>query len=123
MFFLSLAMLALAAPHDGRWLKLFNEPDETTYLDGSSLGGGPDPMVWIRHDFPRPRAGGVVSIKDQWHVSCRDRTFTIYAMISYDRKGRIVSARAIPPDQRHAAELSRGSRMEKVFSAACPSGR
>ncbi len=76
-------------------------------------------MVWIRHDYARPRANGVTSIKDQWHVSCRDRSFTIYAMINYDRNGRILSTSAIPADQRHAAALVPGSRMERVFSAVC----
>ena len=119
MILLSFLALAFAAPSEGRWLKLFEEADESTFLDLSGLKRGADSLVWIRHDYPRARADGTRSVKDQWHVSCRERSCTIYAMISYDRGGRVISARAIPADQRHAAPLVPGSRMERVFSAVC----
>ncbi len=116
-------LLSLSDPNAGQWLKLFDEADESTYLERSAGPRSADPMVWIRHDYPRVRPDGVKSARDQWLVSCRDRSFTIYAMVTYDRAGRVIQATAVPEDQRMAATLGAGSRMERVFSAVCAPGR
>ena len=114
------ALLALAAPAGGQWLKLFDEPGETTWLDRSAAkAGAGEAMVWIRHDYPKPRPDGARSVRDQWHVDCGQRSFTVFAVLSYDARGRLLKAQAIPAAERHSAPLLPGSRMQKVFSAVC----
>ncbi len=80
---------------------------------------GSDEMVWIRHDYRQPRADGVRSIRDQWHFNCARRSFTIFALVTYDGNGRMIRAQAIPPEERQAAPVVPGSRMERVFNAVC----
>jgi hypothetical protein len=43
----------------------------------------------------------------------------MFAMVSYDRAGRILSARPIPAAERRAAPVIPGSRIDKVFTAVC----
>jgi hypothetical protein len=118
--FLFAAILALVAPAETGWIRLFDEADESTsFRAAARRQGAAEAMVWIRHVYPRPRAGGTRSTTDQWLVSCRDRSFTMFAIVSYDRAGRILSARPIPPADRRAAPVIPGSRFEKVFGAVC----
>jgi hypothetical protein len=113
-------LLGLGAAGPAGWTRLFEEADETTFIEQShGARRTPDGTVWIRHDYARPRAGGIRSLRDQWQVSCARRTFTMYALVSYDSKGRILRAQAIPPEERQAAPVVPGSRMERVFRAVC----
>jgi len=114
------ALLALAAPAGAGWTKLFDESGESTYYriaDRRRAAG--EAFVWIRHVYAAPRAGGVKAVNDQWLVDCRGRNFTIFALVSYDRAGRILSAQPVPAAERRAAPVVPGSRMEKVFRAVC----
>jgi hypothetical protein len=112
--------LAIAAPAQARWTKLFDEAEESTFVDLSSARRGQgETLIWIRHDFPRARGQGIRSVRDQWLVNCRARTFTMFALVSYDGRGRIVKAEAIRAEQRHAAPIVAGSRMDRVFRAVC----
>ena len=113
-------LFAASAADSAGWIKLFEEADETTLVEQSAGGSvGSDGMVWIRHDYGHPREGGVHSLRDQWHVSCDRRSFTMYALVSYDSKGRIIRAQAIPPEDRQAAPVVPGSRMDRVYKAVC----
>ncbi len=116
---LSFLISANAADPAG-WTRLFAEADETTFVEKSFRPRrGSDGMVWIRHDYAQPRAGGVRSVRDQWQVSCERRSFTMFALVSYDSKGKILRAQAIPPEDRQAAPIVPGSRMERVYKAVC----
>lgn len=113
-------LLAASAVTPPGWTKLFQEADETTYVEQSFRPRrGSDGMVWVRHDYSRPRSEGILSARDQWQVSCERRSFTMFALVTYDARGRIVRAQAIPPEDRQAAPIVPGSRMERVFRAVC----
>jgi hypothetical protein len=117
--YLLAATIALAAPASA-WTKLFDEAGESTsFRAAPSRSGVDERTVWIRHVYPRPQSGGVKSLTNQWLVSCRHRSFTMFAMVSYDRAGRILSARPIPAAERRAAPVIPGSRIDKVFTAVC----
>jgi hypothetical protein len=114
------ALLAVAVPAQSGWITLFDEPGESTsFRIVDRRPGASEAFVWVRHVYPRPRAGGVKAMNDQWLVSCPQRSFTIYALVSYDSAGRIISAQPVPAAERRAAPVIRGSRMEKVFTAVC----
>jgi hypothetical protein len=119
MYSLALILLAVAGPIQGDWVKLFDEAGESTYLQPRPKREGTEAMVWIRHDYRRPQPGGVLSLRDQWLFSCAHKSFTMFSLVSYDARGRVVSAQAIPAKQRRAAPVIPGSRMDKVFGAVC----
>jgi hypothetical protein len=114
-----LLLLVLAAPTEGRWVKLFDEADESTSIQLPSRANGSDAIVWIRHHYKRVQPGGVRSLRDQWHVDCRQRSFTMFALARYDARGRLLSAEAIRAAERRAAPVIPGSRMEQVVKAVC----
>lgn len=112
-------LLAAAAPPESGWVKLFDEPSESTFIQRPVGSAGSDRMVWIRHDYRRAQPGGVRSLRDQWLFDCHQQTFTMFALVRYDARGRVLSAEPIPAAERRPAPVIPGSRMERVFTAVC----
>jgi hypothetical protein len=54
------ALLAVAVPAQSGWITLFDEPGESTsFRIVDRRPGAAEAFVWVRHVYPRPRAGGV----------------------------------------------------------------
>lgn len=118
-----LAVLLASALPGGASVKLFEDSAEASYLDVEAGGrGGPERIVWITHDYKKPRRDGMKYTRDQWSISCARRTFSIFAVVEYSGSGKVLSATAIPLDQRRPIAIPSGGRMQRVFDIVC-SGR
>lgn len=116
---LAILLLAASAP-TGLSIKLFEDTTEASYLDvepGDRRGA--DRIVWITHDYRRPRADGMKYTRDQWSISCQRRTFSLFAVVEYRGDGRVIRASAIPVEQRQPNPIPPGGRMEAVFRIVC----
>jgi hypothetical protein len=119
MLWLSAIPLLAAAP-GGMSVKLFEDEAETSYLDveqGDRRGS--ERIVWITHEYRKKRADGIKYSRDQWSISCERRTFSIFAVVEYDARGRVIRADAIPLEQRRPNPIPAGGRMETVFRIVC----
>ncbi len=113
------AMASLQVAEGAAATRIYESPAERAYVEPPYHRSGTVRWFWIIHQFTRPHRDGAASARDQWVMDCSTLSFSMIAVVRYDRRGKIIKVEAVPEQNRVWSPILPGSPMIAVARAVC----